>query len=44
MTIDPGRNLVTIFLVQHAGFPGDRGKAQCDFSKATEQRFARAKR
>jgi hypothetical protein len=44
MTIDPGRNLITIFLVQHAGVPGDGGKAHGKFHKAAEQRFARAKR
>jgi CubicO group peptidase (beta-lactamase class C family) len=39
MTIDPQRGLITIFLVQHAGFPNDGGKSQGEFRKAAEQRF-----
>jgi CubicO group peptidase (beta-lactamase class C family)/Tol biopolymer transport system component len=34
MTIDSRRPLITIFLVQHAGFPGDGGKAHEAFRKA----------
>ncbi len=34
MTIDPGRGLVTIYLVQHAGFPKDGDRAQAAFRKA----------
>ena len=26
MTIDPKRGLITVFMVQHAGFPGDGGQ------------------
>jgi CubicO group peptidase (beta-lactamase class C family) len=41
MTIDPKRGLITIFLVQHAGFPGEGGKSQAAFRKAAEERFGR---
>ena len=44
MTIDPGRGLITIFLVQHAGFPGQGEKAQGEFRKAAEGRSARTDR
>lgn len=44
MTIDAKRGLVTVFLVQHAGFPGDGGKSQAAFRKAAEERFGGAKR
>ena len=26
MTVDPGRGLVTVFMVQHAGFPNNAGE------------------
>lgn len=38
MTVDTKRGLVTVFLVQHAGFPGDGSKAQAVFRKAAEER------
>jgi CubicO group peptidase (beta-lactamase class C family) len=44
MTVDAERGLITIFLVQHAGFPGDGGKAQGEFRKTAEERFGRASR
>jgi CubicO group peptidase (beta-lactamase class C family) len=34
MGIDPGKKLVTVWLVQHAGFPGDGDKAQGAFHSA----------
>jgi CubicO group peptidase (beta-lactamase class C family) len=40
MTIDPRRGLITVFLVQHAGFPGDGGKSQAAFRRAAEEQFA----
>jgi CubicO group peptidase (beta-lactamase class C family) len=43
MWVDPGRGLVTIWLVQHAGFPGDGAKAQDAFRRAAEARYGRAK-
>jgi CubicO group peptidase (beta-lactamase class C family) len=39
MTIDPKRGLITIWMVQHAGFPGDGDKAQGAFRKAALERF-----
>jgi CubicO group peptidase (beta-lactamase class C family) len=39
MTIDPKRNLITIFMVQHSGFPGDGNKSQGAWKQAAEQRF-----
>lgn len=37
LAIDPGRGLVTVFMVQHAGFPGtDGGKILPAFQKAAE--------
>jgi CubicO group peptidase (beta-lactamase class C family) len=41
MTIDTKRGLITVFLVQHAGFPGDGGKSQGAFRKAAEELFGR---
>ncbi len=43
MTIDPKRGLITVFLVQHAGFPGDGSKSHAAFRKAAEERFGKAK-
>jgi len=39
MTIDPQRGIITIFLVQHAGFPGEGGKSQGAFVKAAQDLF-----
>ena len=36
MTIEPQRGLITVWLVQHAGFPGDGGQSQGAFKKAAE--------
>ncbi len=44
MTIDRRNGLITIFLVQHAGFPGNGGKAQEEFRKAATDRFGRSNR
>lgn len=41
MNIDPARGLITVWLVQHAGFPGEGGKAQGAFRKAAEEQFAK---
>ena len=41
MTIDPGRGLISIFLVQHAGFPGDGGKSLEAFKTAVVEEFGR---
>jgi CubicO group peptidase (beta-lactamase class C family) len=39
MTIDTKRGLVYVFMVQHAGFPGDGGKSQGEFRKAAEAKY-----
>ncbi|MGE0607540.1 MAG: serine hydrolase domain-containing protein [Pirellulales bacterium] len=39
MNIDPTRDLITIFLVQHAGFPNDGNKSHEVFKKAAEEMF-----
>jgi CubicO group peptidase (beta-lactamase class C family) len=39
MVIDVKRGMITVFLVQHAGFPGDGGKSHAAFRKAAEQLF-----
>jgi CubicO group peptidase (beta-lactamase class C family) len=44
MTIDRKRGLITLFLVQHAGFPGDGNKAHGQFEKAVRKRFGAEKR
>jgi len=43
MTIDTTRGLITVFLVQHAGFPGEGGKSHGAFKKAAEEQFGTAK-
>lgn len=42
MTIDPKRGLVYLYLVQHAGFPGDGAKAKDAFRKAADERLGGA--
>ena len=39
MTIDRKRGLITVFMVQHAGFPKDGGKSHEAFEKAAHERF-----
>jgi CubicO group peptidase (beta-lactamase class C family) len=39
MTIDSNRGLITVFLVQHAGFPKDGGKSHSAFQQAAMERF-----
>jgi len=39
MNIDSGRGLITVFLVQHAGFPGDGKNAQGAFRRAAEKLY-----
>ncbi len=39
MSIDPQRGIITIWLVQHAGFVGDGAKAQGVFRQAAEAQF-----
>jgi len=40
MSVDPKRDLITVFLVQHNGFPGDGGKSQGAWKQAVEKKFA----
>ena len=39
MNIDRRRGLITVFLVQHAGFPGEGGKSQGAFQNAAREQF-----
>ena len=42
MEIDPGHGLVTVFMVQHAGFPaGGGGKVSAAFRKAAVEAFGK---
>jgi len=43
MTIDPKRGLVTVWLVQHQGFPNDGGKASGAFRKLADEKFGDGK-
>lgn len=42
MTIDSHRGLITVFMVQHVGFPKDGGKSHDAFQKAAQERFGKA--
>jgi CubicO group peptidase (beta-lactamase class C family) len=42
MNIDTKRGLITVFLVQHAGFPGNGGQSQGAFRKAAEELFGKS--
>jgi CubicO group peptidase (beta-lactamase class C family) len=44
MTIDPKRGLIMVWMVQHAGFPGDGGKSQGVFRKLAEEEFGGPKK
>src|SRR6266853_2988144 len=41
MTIDPERGLITVFMVQHAGFPGDGKESGGAFRKAATEKFGK---
>ena len=41
MSIDPKRDLITIWMVQHSGFPGEGGKAGGVFKKAAEEIYGK---
>ncbi len=43
MNVDPKRGLVTVWLVQHAGFPGEGGKASGAFRKVADEKFSETK-
>ena len=40
-TVDPGRGLVTVFMVQHSGFPGNGGQSHAAFKQAAEKEFSK---
>jgi CubicO group peptidase (beta-lactamase class C family) len=44
MTIDSNRGLITVFMVQHDGFPKDGNKSQGAFEKAAMERYGKAKK
>jgi CubicO group peptidase (beta-lactamase class C family) len=39
MTIDAKRGLITVWMVQHAGYPGNGAQSKGAFKKAAEERF-----
>lgn len=41
MSVDTRRGIITVFMVQHAGFPGDAKQMRAALSKAVEQVVAR---
>jgi CubicO group peptidase (beta-lactamase class C family) len=44
MSVDRQCGLVLIFLMQHAGFPGDGGKSRDAFTRAALEKYGKAKR
>ena len=40
MTVDPKKNLITVYLVQHSGFPGDGAKSHGAWRQAAVKQFA----
>jgi hypothetical protein len=44
MNVDKKRGLITVFLVQHAGFPGNGNQSQGAFRKAAEEQFGSTKK
>ena len=40
MSIDPARGLITVFMVQHAGFPRDGDQSRAAFERAVEAQFS----
>ena len=41
MSIDPARGLITVFMVQHAGFPRDGDQSRAAFEKAAYQQLGK---
>jgi CubicO group peptidase (beta-lactamase class C family) len=41
LSINPDTKLVTVYMVQHAGFPGDGAKARGEFEKAAAETYAK---
>jgi hypothetical protein len=44
MTIDPAHDFITVWLVQHAGFPGDGWKSEAAFEKAADTYYGHTAR
>ena len=44
MTIDAKRGLITVFMVQHAGFPQDGGRSHGVFRQAALERFGNSRK
>lgn len=44
MTIDSNRGILTVFMVQHAGFPKDGDKSGSAFQKAAMERYGRTRK
>jgi CubicO group peptidase (beta-lactamase class C family) len=44
MSIDTKRGLITVFMVQHAGFPGEGGKSHAAFQQAAMERFGSSRK
>ena len=44
MNIDTKRGLITIWMVQHAGYPGDGGKSHGAVKTAAEEQFGNPKK
>ncbi len=42
MSIDSKRGMITIWMVQHAGFPGNGNKSQGEFHKAADELFEKS--
>ena len=40
MSVDPKRGLILVWMVQHAGYPGNGNQSQGAFRKAAEERFS----
>jgi hypothetical protein len=44
MSVDRERGLVLVFLVQHAGFPGNGANSKDAFTRAALEKYGKAKR
>jgi hypothetical protein len=44
MTIDSKDGLIMVYMVQHAGFPGNGGQAQGTFQKAAQEQFGNSRK
>jgi hypothetical protein len=44
MSVDPAKGLITVWMVQHAGYANNGGNSQGAFKKAAEDEFGGAKK